>query len=323
MHDEVAALGAWLLLELARVAHERRPSRASTPQAHVIVEEISAFGHGALHLHRLLARARDAGIAVTLTTQALADVAAISDSLPDQVLANTGVQVFLHMRDREADWAASALGRGQAEQQTWSEDSAGGVVRRWRRATTAPLVPARVLEGFGVGDAILAVAATATGAERRLERFRVALPVHGADADWPVPAWVARALALASGVVTAGVVLAGSLLLTMPAPTVGVLAPVREYRMVVPLATPVARPTSTPTATPVRSVVGWRVGNTDHQGVYLRTAPDGQPVRAWPDGTRLEQVGGQSVGKSGETWYRVRTPDGLVGWVKQRYLVAE
>ena len=92
MRDEAAALGAWLLLELARVAHERR--RAHHIQAHVIVEELSAFGHGALHLQRLLARARDAGIAVTITTQALADVAAISETLPDQMLANTGASDF-------------------------------------------------------------------------------------------------------------------------------------------------------------------------------------------------------------------------------------
>ena len=95
MRDEAAALGAWLLLELARVAHERR--RSHNIQAHVIVEELSAFGSFLFHLHRLLARARDAGIAVTATTQALADVAAISDTLPDQMLANTGVQIFLHM----------------------------------------------------------------------------------------------------------------------------------------------------------------------------------------------------------------------------------
>ena len=52
MRDEAAALGAWLLLELARVAHERR--RAHYTQAHVIVEELVGFGHGALHLQRLL-----------------------------------------------------------------------------------------------------------------------------------------------------------------------------------------------------------------------------------------------------------------------------
>jgi hypothetical protein len=208
MRDEVAALGAWLLLELARVAHLRR--REQRVQAHVIVEEVSALGHGALHLHRLLARARDAGIAVTVTTQALADVVALSQTLPDQMLANTGVQVFLHMRDREADWAASVLGRAEAEQQSWSEDSDGGVVRRWRRATTAPLVPARVLEGFGVGDAVLAVAATVSGAQRRVERFRVALPVHGSESCLQRPPWVARVFAILSGVLTAGILVAGS-----------------------------------------------------------------------------------------------------------------
>jgi hypothetical protein len=211
MRDEAAALGAWLLLELARVAHQRRHARHI--QAHVIVEELSAFGHGALHLHRLLARARDAGIALTVTTQALADVAAISETLPDQMLANTGVQVFLHMRDREADWAASALGRGESEQQSWSEDADGGVVRRWRRATTVALVPPHVLENFGVGDAVLAIAATVTGAERRLERFVVALPMLANDSYPPPTTWRARVLTFLAGAIAVGLLVAAGLCL--------------------------------------------------------------------------------------------------------------
>ena len=55
----------------------------------------------------------------------------------------------------------------------------------------------------------------------------------------------------------------------------------------------------------------------------MRAAPDGQPLRAWPDGTRLEAAGGQSVGNDGQTWYRVRAPDGVIGWVRQRYLLPE
>ena len=49
--DEVAALGAWLLLELARIAHYRRSAAGLDPQAHLIVDELSALGHGALHLY--------------------------------------------------------------------------------------------------------------------------------------------------------------------------------------------------------------------------------------------------------------------------------
>ena len=106
MPDEAAALGAWLLRELARIGHHRRSAPECARQAHVIIDELSALGHGALQLEPVLARARDAGIAVVATTQALADVRALSQTLPDQLLANTGVQVFFHMRDREAAWAA-------------------------------------------------------------------------------------------------------------------------------------------------------------------------------------------------------------------------
>ena len=159
-------------------------------------------------------RARDAGIAVTATTQALADVAAISDTLPDQMLANTGVQIFLHMRDREADWAASVLGRGETEQQSWSEDADGGVVRRWRRPTTGALVPPRVLEGFGVGDAVLAVAATVTRTERRLERFRVALPTFATE-SYPVTwRWKTHVLTFAAGALAAAALVLSSSCLT-------------------------------------------------------------------------------------------------------------
>ena len=208
MPDEVAALGAWLLRELARIAHYRRSTPGCDPQAHVIVDELSALGHGALHLEPVLARARDAGIAVVVTTQALADVRALSATLPDQLLANTGVQVFFHMRDREASWAASALGSGEAEQEMLSEDVDGEFVRRSRRTLTAPLVPARVLEGFGVGDAMLSVAATATGGARRLERFRVALPGHAARS----PSIRATLLAVSASVLVAALVLATGLL---------------------------------------------------------------------------------------------------------------
>ena len=204
MPDEVAALGAWLLRELARVAHHRRSASDRARQAHVIVDELSALGHGALQLEPVLARARDAGIAVVVTTQALADVRALSATLPDQLLANTGVQVFFHMRDREAAWAASALGSGEAEQEILSEGVNGDAVRRSRRTLTVPLVPARMLENFGVGDAMLSVAATATGGERRLERFRVALPGRASGSS-PVGATL---LALSTGVLVPVLVLA-------------------------------------------------------------------------------------------------------------------
>ena len=330
MPDEVAALGAWLLRELARIAHYRRSAAGCDPQAHVIVDELSALGHGALHLEPLLARARDAGLAVVVTTQALADVRALSATLPDQLLANTGVQVFFHMRDREASWAASALGSGEAEQETVSEDVNGELVRRSRHTFTAPLVPARVLEGFGVGDAMLSVAATATGGERRLERFRVALPGHGAR-----PASIrATVLAVSAGVLVAALVLGTGLL----NPAVHVFAGSSNAETAEITRLPVVRPpTPTSPALPARAASGpavgagasptasapqsWRVGNTEHMGVYLRARPDGPPLHAWPDNTPMEAAGAPVVGSAGEVWQPVRAPDGSTGWVKKRYLL--
>jgi hypothetical protein len=334
MPDEIAALGAWMLLELARVAHARRSAGGPHVQAHVVVEELSAFGHGALHLEHVLARARDAGIAVVVTTQALADVRAISSTLPDQLLANTGVQVFFHMRDHEAAWAASALGSGEAERETVSEDAAGGLVRRSRQTLTVPLVPARVLENFGVGDAILSAAATVTGEERRLERFRVALP-NGSTRDTPRSSGRATRVLGASGVVlTAALVVGLGLMHSHPvrtarsneAPSTGIAqVTVRRSQNVTLSPTP----TRPPGIAEVRGVptrmsptTRWLVGNTDQLGVYLRVQPDGATLRAWPDNTPMETVGTTAFGSGGEVWHHVRAPDGSTGWVKERYLVA-
>jgi hypothetical protein len=325
MPDEVAALGAWLLRELARIAHHRRSVSDRAHQAHVIIDELSALGHGALQLEPVLARARDAGISVVVTTQALADVRALSPTLPDQLLANTGVQVFFHMRDREAAWAASALGSGEAERETLSEDENGGVVRRSRRTSTVPLVPAYVLEGFGVGDAMLSVAATATGCERRLERFRVALP-GGRARSSPIGAAV---LSVATLVLAPALVFATGLL---NPPLSGPNVPSNAVRFeltpraVIRSAIPTARVAS---VSPVAAVAAqsptlpqsWRVGDTDHMGVYLRAQPDGSPQHAWPDNTVMEAAGEPAIGRTGEVWQPVRAPDGSTGWVKMRYLL--
>jgi hypothetical protein len=329
MPDEIAAIGAWLLLELARVAHYRRRAGTLDTQAHIIVEELSAFRHGALHLNQVLARARDAGIAVAVTTQALADVRAVNPTLPDQLLANTGVQVFFHMRDREASWAAAALGTEAAEQETLTEDSEGAFVRRSRRALTAPLVPARVLENFGVGDAILSAAATVTGGERRLERFRVALPGCRRHTS-PIASAV---LAMSMAAVVAVLVPAIGLLNqntrgfghSIQGPVSGItpLKPTRPATVRSPAPAALALPSPaiglTGTRTPASRV--WRVGNTDQSGVYLRAEPDGATLRAWPDNTPMEAAGAAATGRGGEAWQHVRAPDGSTGWVKTRYLL--
>jgi SH3-like domain-containing protein len=57
--------------------------------------------------------------------------------------------------------------------------------------------------------------------------------------------------------------------------------------------------------------------SADGDGVYIRSKPDmNARVRVWPDGTAMtiiEQI---------PDWYKVRAPDGYVGYVPARYLTA-
>jgi hypothetical protein len=185
-------------------------------QAHVVVEELSAFGHGALHLEHVLARARDAGIGVVVKAQALADARALSATLPHQLLASTGVHVFFHMPDRERPGPHQLLGSGEAEHETISENADGGIVRHSWRAMNIPLVHAQVLENFGVGDAILGASATVTGGVRRLELFRVALPATRARAAARSGRAAATVMAIAACGLVAVLVIVVGLLHPMP-----------------------------------------------------------------------------------------------------------
>lgn len=75
-------------------------------------------------------------------------------------------------------------------------------------------------------------------------------------------------------------------------------------------------PQPTATAPPSKLVVG----NTDRQGVYVRSDPGGDKTRAWPDGTSMSIIGPDSMA-DGTAWKNVRAPDGNVGWVPEQYLV--
>jgi hypothetical protein len=62
------------------------------------------------------------------------------------------------------------------------------------------------------------------------------------------------------------------------------------------------------------------VANTEGQGVYLRGTPEwDDKLRAWPDGTLLETIGGKHTGEDTD-WYEVRDPLGNAGWVPQEYV---
>ena len=63
------------------------------------------------------------------------------------------------------------------------------------------------------------------------------------------------------------------------------------------------------------------VGRTDGQGVYLRNTPSLKDRSlAYPDGTELIWLGDETDA-DGHHWYKVRTPDGRIGWVPTDYLV--
>ncbi|HET8630376.1 MAG TPA: hypothetical protein VFL91_23405 [Thermomicrobiales bacterium] len=87
-----------------------------------------------------------------------------------------------------------------------------------------------------------------------------------------------------------------------------------------PTATALGQQAPAPTAIGAGTV--FVVGNTGGEGVYLRHTPhlDDRDT-AYPDGTRLTQVGPDET-SDGQTWRHVRAPDGRTGWVPAQYTVA-
>ena len=88
-----------------------------------------------------------------------------------------------------------------------------------------------------------------------------------------------------------------------------------------PTATTAAATAGVPAATAPPQATGrvFVVGNTGGQGVYLRGTPRlDDRDRAYPDGTRLEQIGEDTTAE-GLTWRRVRAPDGRTGWGPAQY----
>lgn len=100
---------------------------------------------------------------------------------------------------------------------------------------------------------------------------------------------------------------------TKPTPTTVAMA-------TVPTPTQAPTPTAAPTAVPTPVV--YTVGNTGGDGVALRkTAGTTERLKAWPDDTKMTVVGAD-VEAAGEKWSNVRDPDGTVGWIAKKYLVA-
>ena len=184
-------------------------------QAHVIVEELSAFGHGAL------APATPAGaVLVTPASRLPSRPRRSRMSLQLERRFRTRCSRTLVSRFSYICVTARLIGRRRYSAAVKPSNNRGlrtpvrGGGRRFRRATTVSLVPPRVLEGFGIGDAVLAVAATVTGGERRLERFRVALPTLATESYPATQRWKTHVLTFAAGALAAAALVLSSSCLT-------------------------------------------------------------------------------------------------------------
>ena len=95
--------------------------------------------------------------------------------------------------------------------------------------------------------------------------------------------------------------------------------PVASIATPVATPSPVASPATGGGAPPVATKRFYVVANTGGSGVYLRRTPQlDDRLTAWPDATRLEELG-PSVSAGGLTWRHVRTPDGKEGYVPAQY----
>lgn len=103
--------------------------------------------------------------------------------------------------------------------------------------------------------------------------------------------------------------------------------PTVERPMPTPQPTAIPQPTLAvqPPAAPVPSPQPetpkvMAVSNTGGQGVYLRRTPRlTDRVRAWMEGTRVE-VSGEPTDGDGVQWLKVKTPDGVEGFIPGQFL---
>jgi len=181
-YPELASkLGAWILLDLVRVA-ATRPGPCL-----VIVDEFSALGREGRHVVPLLARTREAGMACVLATQGLADLARVDRDLPQQITQNTGVRIALRQGSSDDQEAWSALLGGAPLPFPGS-----AYVRRERARAVAP----DELAMLRTGEAYLQVLPGATdGTRKRLWIARpralgATLPMWDAPNGDLTPTWL-------------------------------------------------------------------------------------------------------------------------------------
>lgn len=184
-----AKLGAWILLDLVRVAGLLQEERwlDEGHQCYVIVDEFSALREEGRHIIPLLARAREAGVACVVATQGLADLDRVDRALPQQVVQNTAVRILLRQQSHP-DSLAWAYHIGEFEREELSrrlepggfgqgERDTGDWSTRWRRDF---YVRPEELQALATGEAIVQVAPVIER-RRRLERIRIAQPQVAAD----------------------------------------------------------------------------------------------------------------------------------------------
>jgi type IV secretory pathway TraG/TraD family ATPase VirD4 len=168
-----------VLLDLVRVAGLLQAEERSF---YVVVDEFSALGAEGRHVVPLLARAREAGAAVVLATQGLADLERVDRALPQQIVQNTAGRVLLRQQSSD-DALAWARHLGELEREEVSRrfepagffggtQDTGQYATHWRRDYH---VRPEELQALGTGEAIVQVAPVVEP-RRRLERVRIAQP---------------------------------------------------------------------------------------------------------------------------------------------------
>lgn len=130
------------------------------------------------------------------------------------------------------------------------------------------------------------------------------------------------------GLSGAGAAFGGQIALPTATPTITptiTLTPTRTHTPVPPTATltvtitPTRTPTLTLTVTPSPTPLYARVSTANQSGALLRAEPGGTVLRSYFDGTLIEVLP-ETETVDGVVWVRVRTPDGLEGWMVQGLL---
>jgi type IV secretory pathway TraG/TraD family ATPase VirD4 len=141
-----AQLAAMVIQDLISVAGHRLTA-ANRPLGLIAIDEFSALD--ADNLLGLLARARESGMSVLLSTQELADLERLTPGFRDQVLGNTGI-VLAHRQNvpASAELIAQMAGTTTVWQQTYQTEEGGllgfGSVRKTGLGTTKQVEEFRI-----------------------------------------------------------------------------------------------------------------------------------------------------------------------------------